>query len=393
MRANKSPLQAKSQIKESRLFVVNISTAMSVLIFGAMGVASITGVASVIGVSDAYAQTPNSTKLTTVAVRSGSSDTQLRVDGVVEAVRYTQISPQISGAIVKLPVQAGDIIKTGQLLASVDARAAQQNANASNAQVEAARASLTIAEKDYARQKLLFEKNFISQAQLDRALSDFKASSAQSKAQIAQAAAVQTQSGFYTIQSPYNGIVSNMPSAVGDMAMPGQPIMTVYDPTEMRVILNVPQTQVAYLKANQELRITFPSLPENQRTITVKKFTLLPATDASTHTAQIRVDLPKNTKGLSPGLFAQTELAIINLNNNKLQKTDAARLYVPTTAVVKRAQFQAVYVVNTNGKAMLRQIKAGPITGNEQEILSGVSQGEMVATNPLAAAKLTLPSQ
>ena len=379
----KLALKAVHQIQESRhsLFV-----AMSFLIFGVISVVGL------LSVSDAYAQTPNPAKLTTVAVRSGSSDTQLRVDGVVEAVRYTQISPQISGAIVKLPVQAGDIIKTGQLLASVDARAAQQNANASNAQVEAARASLTIAEKDYARQKLLFEKNFISQAQLDRALSDFKASSAQSKAQIAQAAAVQTQSGFYTIQAPYNGIVSNMPSAVGDMAMPGQPIMTVYDPTEMRVILNVPQTQVAYLKANQELRITFPSLLENQRTITVKKFTLLPATDASTHTAQIRVDLPKNTKGLSPGLFAQTELAIINLNN-KLQKTDSARLYVPTTAVVKRAQFQAVYVVNANGKAMLRQIKAGPITGNEQEILSGVSQGEMVATNPLAAAKLTLPSQ
>jgi RND family efflux transporter MFP subunit len=381
MRISQSTLQPTYQIKRNPLFT---AIAISVLVFGAF---------SVVLASNSHAQTPSSIKLKTVSVRSGSSDSQIRVDGVVEAVRYTQISPQISGAIVKLPVQAGDVIKIGQLLASVDARAAQQNANASNAQVEAARASLMIAEKDYARQKLLFEKNFISQAQLDRALSQFNASNAQAKAQIAQAAAVQTQSSFYTIQAPYNGIVSNMHSAVGDMAMPGQPIMTVYDPTEMRVIINVPQTHIAYLKANQELLITFPSLPENQRTIKVQKFTLLPATDATTHTAQIRVDLPKNMKGLSPGLFAQTELTINNANKNSHQTTDAARLYVPTTAIIKRAQFQAVYVVNAQGKALLRQIKAGPIMGNEQEVLSGVSQGELVATNPLAAALATLPTQ
>lgn len=384
MRENHSTMQAIHQIKDNRL---TIAIAISVILFGAMSVVG------ALSANDAYAQIPSPTKLITIAVRSGSSDTQLRVDGVVEAVRYTQISPQISGAIVKLPVRAGDVIKTGQLLASVDARAAQQNASASNAQVEAARASLMIAEKDYARQKLLFEKNFISQAQLDRALSQFNASSAQAKSQIAQAAAVQTQSGFYTIQAPYNGIVSNMPSAVGDMAMPGQPIMTVYDPTEMRVILNVPQTHIAYLKSNQALRITFPSLPEAQRSITVNKYTLLPAADASTHTAQIRVDLPKNMKGLSPGLFAQTELTINNANKNSNQTTQAARLYVPTTAIIKRAQFQAVYVVNAQGKALLRQIKAGSIMGNEQEVLSGVSQGELVATNPLAAALTTLPTQ
>ncbi len=143
----------------------------------------------------AIAQTKPS--LENAPVRAANIDGSLSVDGVIEAVRHTTIASQVSGAIVQLPVQAGDAIKAGQLLVRIDARAAQQDANASKALVEAARANLALAEKDYDRQKLLFEKNYISQAQLDRAQAQLKSSAAQANAQIAQASAVQTQSGFY----------------------------------------------------------------------------------------------------------------------------------------------------------------------------------------------------
>jgi multidrug efflux pump subunit AcrA (membrane-fusion protein) len=182
---------------------------------------------AVFGQHDVFAQAQTQTvasgksaqksAISSIAVRVANSDSNLNVDGVVEAVRNTVISAQIAGAILQLPVQAGDVVKAGQLLVRMDARAAQQEFNASKAQVDAAKANLAVAEKDYERQKLLFEKNYISQAQLDRALAQFKSASAQANSQIAQAGAVQTQSGFYTINAPYNGIVSEMPSAVGEM--------------------------------------------------------------------------------------------------------------------------------------------------------------------------------
>jgi multidrug efflux system membrane fusion protein len=340
--------------------------------------------------AQAKAQTIDASKvskqLTTSVVRASNSDTSLRIDGVVEAVRQTQISAQISGAIVQLPVKAGDKVKFGQLLVSMDARAVQQNANASQAQVDAAKASLMIAEKDYERQKLLFEKNFISQAQLDRALSQFNASAAQAKSQIAQAAAVQTQSGFYSVRSPYNGIVSEMPSAIGDMAIPGRSMMTVYDPSEMRVIFNVPQASVAHIKEKQQLSIEFPSLATAQRVFIAKQWTVLPTFDAATHTVQIRVDLPKNLIGMAPGLFARSSLIV--QSEKGITSEDVARLYVPKSSVFQRAQVQAVYVVNAEGFPIMRQVKAGHIVGEEQEILSGVSKGDVVVTNPLFAATL-----
>jgi RND family efflux transporter MFP subunit len=351
------------------------------------------------GVGMALAQTRPT--ITTAPVRIASNDAFISADGVVEAVRNTVISPQVSGAIVQLPVQAGDLVKAGQLLVKLDARAAQQDVIASKAQVDAARANLAVAEKDYERQKLLFEKNYISQAQLDRAQAQFKSAAAQANAQIAQTGAVQTQSGFYTISAPYNGIVADMPSAIGDMAMPGRPIMTVYDPSALRVIFTVPQAKVAALKLAQGLTIEIPSLPAELRYITPKSVTVLPLSDAATHTVQLRLDLPIVVKAVQPGMFARMTLSLDTNTLNKSKSliksltksltklSDDSRLYVPRSAVFRRSELYAVYVVNAQGKPVLRQIKPGPISGSEQEILSGVSTGELVAVDPLAASLAT----
>ncbi|MBR7801305.1 efflux RND transporter periplasmic adaptor subunit [Undibacterium sp. FT137W] len=328
--------------------------------------------------------------LVTAAVRASNENATLSADGVIEAIRHTVIAPQVSGAIVQLPVQAGDSVKAGQLLVRLDARAAQQEFTASKAQVDAARANLAVAEKDYERQKLLFEKNYISQATLDRAQAQFKSAAAQANAQIAQANAVQTQSGFYSITAPYNGIVAEMPSALGEMAMPGRSIMTVYDPSSLRAIFTVSQAKVAALKLGKDLTIEIPSMPPEQRFIASKNVTVLPLSDANTHTVQLRLELPTNVRGVQPGMFARIALSFnaASTNSNPSVLGDS-RLYVPRTAVIRRAEMYAVYVVNAQGKAVLRQIKPGRIQDTEQEILSGVAKGELVAIDPLAASLST----
>lgn len=316
-------------------------------------------------------------------VRSSSGAQLYSADGVVEAIRQTLISTQVSGAIVELPLNVGDTFKAGTVLVRMDARAANQEANASRAQVDAARAALLVAAKDYERQKQLFAKAYISAAQLERAEAQFKSASAGANAQIAQAGAVQTQSGFYVLNAPYAGVVAERLVTLGDMAMPGRALMTVYDPTAMRVTATVPQERVAGLVAGQTVKLEFPGLPESQRWINASKFTILPVADAATHTVQIRLDLPPATKGLTPGMFARVKLAVSG------GVADGARLYVPTKAVFRRAELTAVYVLNAQGKPLLRQVKSGAVIGAEQEILSGVAAGEQVALDPIAAAQFS----
>lgn len=346
------------------------------------------------GSAAVWADSTKEKPLTLATVRAATGAQAYSADGVVEAIRQSVIATQVSGAIVALPVKAGDQVKAGQLLLRLDARAANQEASASRAQVDAARAALAAASKDYEREKLLFAKKYISQAQLDRAEAQYQAASAQANAQIAQAGAVQTQSGFYVINAPYGGVLAEVPVTLGEMAMPGRPLMTIYDPAALRVTATLPQAKAAAMLAGQAARIEFPGLPPAQRWISVAKITVLPVADASTHTVQLRLDLPPGTKGLTPGMFARVSLPLVagngagNAAGNGA--SDSARLYVPAKAVFRRAELTAVYVLNAQGKPLLRQVKPGPLVGEEQEILSGVARGEQVALDPMAAAKFSL---
>ena len=321
--------------------------------------------------------------LATVAVKtSGSAATAgASFDGVVEAVRQTVVSAQVAGAVVALSVKAGDSVKAGQVMLRIDARAASEGASASAAQVEAALASMNVAAKDYERQKQLFQKQYISQAALDRAQAQMEATQAQVRALQAQSGAAKTQSGFFVVTAPYAGVVSEVPVALGDMAMPGRPLFTLYDPSALRVTASLPQSALSGLGANPDLKFEIPGMAVAPGMTKPASVQLLPTVDAATHTAQLRLGLPATMKGLAPGMFARVWLPAAN------DAGASARLFVPTSAVLRRAEMTGVYVLDGQGRALLRQVRLGQVQGREVEVLTGVQVGEQVAVDPQAAAK------
>ena len=299
-------------------------------------------------------------------------------DGVVEALRQTTIAAQVSGPIVELAVKAGDTVKAGQLLLRIDARAAEQSAAAGEAQVGAARAQLALATRELERQRQLFEQHFISRAALDRAQAEFDATKAQVASQIAGAQAVRTQSGFYVVSAPYAGVVADVPVSLGDMAMPGRPLLTVYDPQALRVTAAVPQSVLARLAGTDALRAELPGLPGERRWLMPLRTQVLPIVDAATHTGQIRLDLP-SVQGVTPGMFARAWLP---------GTAAGQRLMVPAKAVVRRAELTGLYVQDAQGRPLLRQVRLGRAEGDRVEVLSGVSAGERVVLDPQAAARV-----
>jgi len=298
-------------------------------------------------------------------------------EGVVQAVRQTVLAAQVPGAVVALQVKAGDTVKARQVLLRLDARAAQQQAGAAAAQVQAARAAQEAATKEFERQKQLFQKSYISQAALDRAEAQYKSAQAEAAAQLAAAGAAHTQSGFYVVKAPYDAIVSEVAVVLGDMAMPGRPLLTLYDPAALRVSAAVPQTAAALLAAGQPLQAELPGAAGGF--IKPVRWQVLPAVDPSTHTLELRLDMPAGTRA-APGMFARVWLPG--------GAADAPRLTVPAKAVVRRAELTGVYVIGADGKPLLRQVRLGRASGEQVEVLAGVSAGERVALDPQAAARV-----
>ena len=316
--------------------------------------------------------------------RADASAASSAFDGAVEAVRQTVIAAQVSGAVVQLDAKVGDRIKTGQVLLRIDARTADQTATASQAQVQAARASLDVASKELARQQQLFQSNFISQAALDRAESEFKATQAQVNAQVAQAGAAQTLTGLHVVRAPYDGVIAEVPVALGDMALPGRPLLTVYDPSALRITAAVPQTVATQIVSGQVLRAELPGLPTARQWPTPARVQVLPTVDASTHTVQVRADLPSGLEGVAPGMFARLWLPLPATAGSPA----AAGLSIPRQAIVRRAEMIGLYVLDPNGRPVLRQVRIGRSHGDRVEILSGLMPGERVVTEPQVAARV-----
>ena len=321
----------------------------------------------------------------------------------VEAVRDALLSAQVPGAIVAVQVQAGDAVKKGQPLLKIDGRMAQQGAVASQAQVSAAQAQLHVARKEYERQQQLFAKHYISQAALDSAQAQWQAAQAQVKALQAQAGVAATQSGLHTITAPFDGIVARVPVTVGDMALPGTPLIALYDPSALRITAQLANAPAQALRQADEVQIELPSAAQRLRLaatqvqvlpsaaqrlrLAATQVQVLPSADPLTHTVTVRVTLPADATKLVPGLFAR--LWVPATAPSASADGAAARLpvWIPAQAVVRRAEMTGVYVQAANGQPQLRQVRLGPVQGDQIEVLSGLRPGDQVALEPQKAAK------
>ena len=319
-----------------------------------------------------------SAPLATAVVAVDNAGDSLTADGVVEAVRQSEIAAQVPGRITALLVKAGDRVKAGQPLLRIDERMAQQQALAGRSQAAALTAQLDAANKEYQRKQQLFKQGFLSQAALERAESDFKTTQAQTKAQMAQVDSDVVQTGLHALVAPYAGIVSRVDVELGDMASPGKPLLAMYDPVALRVVVNVPQTRISTLRREATL-IEIPAAPPALAAIKVPEMIILPTADPVTQMVQVRFALPPKAEGLAPGMFARARIAVTAQEQEK-------HLSVPSSAVFRRSELTAVYVLDSAGKPQLRLVRAGRSVAGRTEILAGLEPGEKIVLDPLAAA-------
>jgi RND family efflux transporter MFP subunit len=313
-----------------------------------------------------------------VAARGAAS-----FEGVVEAVRQSAIAAQVAGTVTAVLAHAGAHVAAGEVLVRIDAHAADQGAEASQAQARAANALLEAARQEVERQRRLFARGYISQAALDRAEANFGSTQAQAQAQLAQADAARASAGYFVVRAPYAGVVSEVPVNPGDMALPGRPLLTLYDPARLRVTAQVPQGALSAGLRAADTRLVLEDGSGARIEVAPASLEVLPAADPLTHTVVVRLDLPRLASAPVPGTFARLQLPV---RQRPGEDGDAARVYVPEAALLRRAEFAGVFVAGSDGRLRLRQVRAGERNGGQVEILAGLSGGEQVARDARLAA-------
>lgn len=292
-----------------------------------------------------------------VSLSSWGDDAQYSLaafDARVESENQAIMAAQGSGAVLQVLVKAGDTVKAGQLLVKLEGVAADQSA-------QSAQAYLDLARRDLERQRQLFAQEYISQAALERA-------EAQYKAREADAAGAHSISSHYQVRAPFNGVVAEVMVEVGDTATPGRPLVRVVNPADLRITAYVPQSALAPVLKGAKIQL--PDLPEAQQWLSPASVRVFPTTDPMTHTVEVRMMLPAKATGVVPGMFARAWLPAVGQVQSLVQ--------VPLSAVMRRTELNAVYVLDDKNHPVLRQVRLGRIMGNQVELMSGVNPGERV---------------
>lgn len=292
-------------------------------------------------------------------------------EAMVEAGREATLAAQVAGRILAMPVDAGDAVRQGQLLARIDDSEARQGVVGNQAQVAQAQANLVNTQAQYDRAQQLVARKFMSTASLDQAQAAYRGAQAQvaaARAGVAQASATR---GFSSITAPFSGLVSARLAQMGDMASLGRPLLTLFDPATLRVVASVPQERLAEVSKQARASVEFPA---QGRWVENATITILPAADSLTHTTQVRIELPRDLTGIYPGMFARVHFAVAG----------ASKLLLPRAAIVQRSEVTAVYVVQGE-RVQLRQVRLGEAAAGLVEVLAGLETGEVVALEPVKA--------
>ncbi|MBP9900412.1 MAG: efflux RND transporter periplasmic adaptor subunit [Verrucomicrobiota bacterium] len=271
------------------------------------------------------------------------------VVGTVQAKLQATIEAKVSGRVTALPVTLGQTVKAGDVLVELATQEIQ-------ARLDQANATFRQAETEFNRFTRLLAQAAVTRSEFDTAETRLTVA----KAAVAEADAL---AGYAKIVAPFAGVVARKLADVGDLAMPGKPLLELEGRAGLRLVADVPAMLAGGIKSGEILAVRVDPVT-NLIAGTVAEVS--PAADPASRTVRVKVDLPA-APGLRAGQFGRLAVPV-NL---------ATFLIVPASALVQRGQLELLFVA-TDGKAQMRIVRTGKQAAQGVEILAGLVPGESV---------------
>ena len=297
-----------------------------------------------------------------------------QLDGTVEAVNQSTLAAQTTGQVAEIFYDVEDYVERGDLVITLLDTEHQANLAKAQASLKAAMAQKQDAAKEYQRTREIYDKKLVAKAELDRASAALDTASANEAAARAALDQVKTQLGYTRITAPYSGIVTRRHVEVGEIAQPGQPLISGISLEELRVSVDVPQSMISAVRQYNQAMIL--CCGNNQWTPPSGELTVFPYAEPGSNTFQVRIGLKREKETLFPGMLVKVAFTV----------GKSVHLVIPLKTVVYRSEVTGVYVVDESGRVSLRHIRLGdPLSNGKVSVLSGLLPGEQVALDPIAA--------
>ena len=286
--------------------------------------------------------------------------------GQLEAEQYARISTRLMGYVSTVNVKVGDRVARGQLLLSIN----NDEIEAKRAQAEAgfmqAQARLAIAEKDYNRFKALYEQKSSTQKEMDDMTSQYVIAQAQVESARQVKNEIDAMLSYSNIRAPFSGVITSAHVKMGDMANPGQTLLTLEAPGKFIATALVPETEISNVIHGAEVQVFIKS---NGTALSGKVNEISTSSQYSGGQYLVKISLePSNEQKMYSGMFVSTLFPT--------QGKGSKNIMIPRSALIHWGELEGIYTVSSSNTAILRWLKLGRVYGDQVEVLSGLGKDE-----------------
>ncbi len=283
--------------------------------------------------------------------------------GRARATQEVNLAFDVPGSLIERPVNIGDEVKTGDLIARLNPKDFQ-------AKVKSAQARLRTAKRNFDRAKELLVKKFISQAEYDRLESRVDVDEA-------ELAVAQKALADSVILAPFTGRISNLYVENFEAVQAKKVVARLLDSTQIEMVINLPETLITQINSVREIMVSFDSFPEHEFIASIKEISNEASAITRTYPVTLLFPQPEEVTIL-PGMAGKAWAT-----KRDLGEGISAELMIPVAAVFTpetEARSHVWVIDESTGKVSMAVIETGRITVRGVEVLSGLSEGQWIAT-------------
>ncbi|GLQ50665.1 efflux RND transporter periplasmic adaptor subunit [Dyella flava] len=300
----------------------------------------------------------------------------LVLPGDIQAYQRAGIYARTSGYLKHWYADIGTHVKSGQLLADIEAPEIDAQLDQARSDAAMASANYQIAKVTAERWEDMLSKNAVSKQSAEENESIMQAKQATLAAALDNVKRLEQLQSYEKVYAPFDGVITVRNVDVGaliDAGNSGPPaaLFELAETDRLRIFVDVPQDDAAYIAPGTKAQLTLPQYPGRSFAGTVAR--TAGAIDPRNRTLRVEVDMANPDGTLLPGAFAQVSLTLTSASPG---------LSLPANTLLFRPQGVQVAVVDASGVVRLRTVTLGRDFGTRVEIRSGLTGSEQVVVNP-----------
>lgn len=292
----------------------------------------------------------------------------LRLPGSVVSQKVSTVASEVGGLVVAMPIEKGQQVKQGQMMAHLRQTALRLQLSAAQAQLKEDRARKEFAEVNLRRMRELLQDAVISQQDLDDAQTEFNAWQGRLERLGAEIEQIQDHLERCTIRAPFDGVVVEKFTEVGEWVDVGGEVGELISLRDLEVEVEVPQRYFGRLRLDGWAPVVFEAAGIEVR---CKIVALVPRADPQSRTFPMRLRLPASERRVGVGMEAHVLIPVGSVYD---------AVVVPKDAVLTDAEVPRVFRVREDETVEPVTVQMGKGVGSWIEVRGGLRAGDRVVT-------------